>query len=89
MTPVLYRIRRESMRQGNAATLLKTKTKVRTAVTNGGGEGRLPRDPGSELRQVAGEEGQRESLSINTSYQKLPFGSGDHPDKLFFHQALN
>ena len=26
---------------------------------------------------------------INTSYQKLPFGSGDDPDKLFFHQALN
>ena len=27
--------------------------------------------------------------SINTSYQKLPFGSGDYPDKLSFHQALN
>ena len=26
---------------------------------------------------------------INTSYQKLPFGSGDYPDTLFFHQALN
>ena len=26
---------------------------------------------------------------INTSYQKLRFGSGDDPDKLFFHQALN
>ena len=26
---------------------------------------------------------------INTSYQKLPFGSGDDPDKLFFCQALN
>ena len=25
---------------------------------------------------------------INTSYQKLPFGSGDDPDKLFLHQAL-
>ena len=24
-----------------------------------------------------------------TSYQKLPFGSGDDPDKLVFHQALN
>ena len=24
-----------------------------------------------------------------TSYQKLPFGSGEDPDKLFFHQALN
>ena len=24
-----------------------------------------------------------------TSNQKLPFGSGDDPDKLFFHQALN
>ena len=24
-----------------------------------------------------------------TSYQKLPFGSGGDPDKLFFHQALN
>ena len=24
----------------------------------------------------------------NTSYQKLPFGSGDYPDKLLFHQAL-
>ena len=24
-----------------------------------------------------------------TSYQKLPFGSGDDPDELFFHQALN
>ena len=23
-----------------------------------------------------------------TSYQKLPFGSGDDPDKLFFHQSL-
>ena len=29
------------------------------------------------------------TLIINTSYQKLPFGSGDDPDKLFFHQALN
>ena len=26
---------------------------------------------------------------INTSYQKLPFGSGDYSDKLLFHQALN
>ena len=26
---------------------------------------------------------------INTSYQKSPFGSGDDPDTLFFHQALN
>ena len=26
---------------------------------------------------------------INTSYLKLPFGSGDYPDKLLFHQALN
>ena len=26
---------------------------------------------------------------INTSYEKLPFGSGDYPDKLLFHQALN
>ena len=26
---------------------------------------------------------------INTSYQKLPFGSGDDPGKLLFHQALN
>ena len=26
---------------------------------------------------------------ITTSYQKLPFGSGDDPDKLLFHQALN
>ena len=34
------------------------------------------------------EEG-TEVLIINTSYQKLPFGSGDDPDKLFFHQALN
>ena len=25
---------------------------------------------------------------IDTSYQKLPFGSGDYPDKLLFHQAL-
>ena len=25
---------------------------------------------------------------INTSYQKLPSGSGDYPDKLLFHQAL-
>ena len=24
-----------------------------------------------------------------TSYQKSPFGSGDDPDNLFFHQALN
>ena len=29
------------------------------------------------------------SRIINTSYQKLPFGSGDYPDKLLFHQALN
>ena len=28
-------------------------------------------------------------MLINTSYQKLPFGSGDYPDKLLFHQALN
>ena len=28
-------------------------------------------------------------IIIHTSYQKLPFGSGDDPDKLFFHQALN
>ena len=33
----------------------------------------------SELRTVI----------INTSYPKLPFGSGDYPDKLFFDQALN
>ena len=26
---------------------------------------------------------------INTSYQKLSFGSGDHPDELLLHQALN
>ena len=26
---------------------------------------------------------------INTSHQTLPFGSGDYPDKLLFHQALN
>ena len=26
---------------------------------------------------------------INTSYQKLTFGSGDYPDKLLFNQALN
>ena len=26
---------------------------------------------------------------INTSYQKLPFGSGDYPHELLFHQALN
>ena len=29
------------------------------------------------------------SLIITTSYQKLPFGSWDYPDKLLFHQALN
>ena len=29
------------------------------------------------------------SQIINTSYQKLPFGSGDYPDELLFHQALN
>ena len=29
------------------------------------------------------------NVVINTSYQKLPFGSGDAPDKLFSHQALN
>ena len=28
-------------------------------------------------------------MMINTSYQKLPFGSEDYPDKLLFHQALN
>ena len=26
---------------------------------------------------------------INTSYQSLPFGSGDDPEKLFIHQSLN
>ena len=26
--------------------------------------------------------------NINTSYQKLPFGCGDDPDKFLFHQAL-
>ena len=26
---------------------------------------------------------------INTGYQKLPFGSGDYPGKLLYHQALN
>ena len=26
---------------------------------------------------------------INTSYQNLVFGSGDDPDKFFFHQTLN
>ena len=26
---------------------------------------------------------------INTSYQKLPFGSRDYPDKLLLYQALN
>ena len=26
---------------------------------------------------------------IITSYQKLPFGSGDYPEKLLYHQALN
>ena len=31
----------------------------------------------------------RDAPIINTSYQKLPFGSGDHPDTLLFHQALN
>ena len=29
------------------------------------------------------------SSITNTSYQKLPFGSGDYPDKLLYHQALN
>ena len=30
------------------------------------------------------------TMVINTSYQKLkPFGSGDNPDKLLYHQALN
>ena len=29
------------------------------------------------------------SYIINSSYQKLPFGSGDDPDKLLYHQALN
>ena len=28
-------------------------------------------------------------LIINTSYQYLPFGSGDAPGKLVFHKALN
>ena len=27
-------------------------------------------------------------LIINTSCQKLPFGAGDYPDKLLYHQAL-
>ena len=26
---------------------------------------------------------------IDTSYHKLPFGSGDYPDKLLYHRALN
>ena len=26
---------------------------------------------------------------ISTIHQKLPFGSGDYPNKLLFHQALN
>ena len=30
-----------------------------------------------------------EKERTHTSYQKLSFGSGDDPDKLFFHQALN
>ena len=25
---------------------------------------------------------------INTSYQKLPFGSGEYPDKLLFQQSF-
>ena len=29
------------------------------------------------------------NIIIDTSYQKLPFGSGDYPDKLVYHQALN
>ena len=31
----------------------------------------------------------RDAPIINTSYQKLPFGSGDYPDNILFHQALN
>ena len=29
------------------------------------------------------------SIIINTSYRKLPFASGEYPDKLLLHQALN
>ena len=29
------------------------------------------------------------ALIMKTSCQKLPFGSGDYPDKLLYHQALN
>ena len=28
-------------------------------------------------------------ISLTQSYQKLPFGSGDYPYKLLYHQALN
>ena len=61
-----------------------------------GGEAR--RRPGSATRERGPDTKQTDpgptssirSLEIiNTSYQKLPFGSGDDPDKLFFHQVLN
>ena len=39
--------------------------------------------------RAAEQTKQFDQMIINTSYQKLPFGSGDDPDKLFFHQALN
>ena len=41
------------------------------------------------LRDEENRRMQYGSLIINSSYQKLPFGSGDDPDKLFFHHALN
>ena len=36
-----------------------------------------------------GTPGSCDDFTSTTSYQKLPFGSGDYPDKLLFHQALN
>ena len=42
-----------------------------------------------ESRCSEGGESAIRHYIINTSYQKLPFGSRDHRDKLLFHQALN
>ena len=48
---------------------------------------RLP--PGKHEVQITTDQQYICPEIINTSYQKLPFGSGDYPDKLLYHQALN
>ena len=41
------------------------------------------------ITQPEGAADEIPNFVINTSYQKLPFGSGDYPDRLLYHQALN